>query len=194
MNVKKDTSGARERILEVASALFYQQGYRATGINEVIDRSGVAKATFYAHFPSKDDLCLAYLKRKDEEDITGIRQYLNQKRTPLTRFYGVMEAIELWLEENNFRGCSFLNIVPEVEDPANILRQQGKKHYNKLRDIIRELGGDLIASAPDKYGQHDAGKIADEYMVILAGAIALTEIYQDNWPVKEAIEKVKKLI
>ena len=54
-----------ERILAVASELFYRQGYRATGINEVIARSGVAKATFYNHFPSKEDLCLAYLQLID---------------------------------------------------------------------------------------------------------------------------------
>jgi len=60
--LKQQSGSPAERILDVASDLFYRQGYRATGINEVIKESGVAKATFYNHFPTKDDLCYAYLE------------------------------------------------------------------------------------------------------------------------------------
>ncbi|MGB5338112.1 MAG: TetR/AcrR family transcriptional regulator, partial [Gammaproteobacteria bacterium] len=65
----KSSPPARARILETASDLFAAQGYRATGVNEVIEKSGVAKATFYNHFPSKDELCLAYLKTRNDFEL-----------------------------------------------------------------------------------------------------------------------------
>jgi AcrR family transcriptional regulator len=84
---------ARDRILNTAADLFYRNGYRATGINEVIAKAEVAKATFYAHFPTKDDLCLAYLKDRNSREAGEIMDFVNSKRTPLTRFYAVMDSM-----------------------------------------------------------------------------------------------------
>ena len=58
-------SSARQHLLEVASALFYQEGIRAIGVDTIVERSGVGKATLYRHFPTKDDLIVAYLEEDD---------------------------------------------------------------------------------------------------------------------------------
>jgi AcrR family transcriptional regulator len=71
-SAKQSRSLPRERIMSVAADLFYKQGYRATGVNEVIEKSGVAKATFYSHFPSKDDLALAYLRQLKDIEIAHV--------------------------------------------------------------------------------------------------------------------------
>lgn len=188
------TGSPRERILESASELFYTQGYRATGINEVIRQSGVAKATFYSHFPAKDDLCLAYLEMHSDAEKRGIGEQVQAKRTPKAKFLAVIEAIQPWLEANNLRGCEYLNTVAEVPDPANPLRRKGREHYEWLRGLVRELAEALIASDPKQYPGLTARSLADDYMVILVGAIALTEVYHDTWPIKHAIKMVKQLI
>jgi len=191
---KKATSGTpRERILDVASELFYKQGYRATGINEVIEQSGVAKATFYKHFPAKDDLCLAYLEKRSITEKQSFQQQVAAKRTPKARFMAIIEAIQPWLEATELRGCEYLNTVAEVPDPQDPLRKKGSNHYEWLRNLIKQLSEELIESDPGRYKQ-TAKQLSDDYMVILVGAIALTEVYHDTWPIKHAIKMVKNLI
>jgi AcrR family transcriptional regulator len=118
MKMKINDISPRERILATAADLFFHQGYRATGINEVIARSGVAKATFYHHFPGKDDLCLAYLRDRNTSEYEAITAFVQDKKTAREQFLAVMESVGPWLEANELRGCAFLNMVAEVPDPA----------------------------------------------------------------------------
>lgn len=194
MSASKDNISARTRILETATDLFARQGYRATGVNEIIEKSGVAKATFYSNFPTKDDLCLAYLKGVDSTTIGIIKAFVAKKRTPWARFLAVIESLEPWLKGNDLRGCSFLNMVAEEPDYRNPLRQVGKKHYQKIRTIIRDLTVELIESDEQHYGMLNPDAITDEYMVILSGSVALTEVYHDTWPVRQGLDMVARLV
>lgn len=184
----------RDRILETAAELFFQKGYRATGINEVIARSGVAKATFYNHFPTKEDLCLAYLQERNTSEYDNVMAYVKDQETPRARFLAVMESIEPWLEANAMRGCAFLNMVAEIPDPANRLRRLGDQHYDMLRNLIRDLTEILIESDRDRYGRLDAEGVADDYMIILVGAIAMSEVYSSAQPARHAVGMVRRLI
>lgn len=177
-----------------AADLFYKQGYKATGINEVIEKSGVAKATFYSHFPSKDDLCLAYLKTRNFDEVSEISNFVLQKKTPRSKFLAVIESLEPWLVANELRGCAFLNMVAEEPNTSSPLRKEGKRHYTALRKFIRKLTDELIDSDKVKYKSLDATKVTDDYLLILTGAIALTEIYSETWPIKRAIKAVQNLL
>lgn len=194
--MKKDTNttSARERILETAADLFFHQGYRATGINEVIAESGVAKATFYNHFPTKEDLCLAYLEDRNSSEFANIKAYVAEQDTARGRFLAVIESIEPWLEANALRGCCFLNMVAEIPDPDNRLRQLGDRHYDMVHDLIRDLTRKLIAESPERYETLDVEQVARDYLTILVGAIAMAEVYHDLWPVRHAIDMVRRLI
>jgi len=184
----------RERILERAAELFFHQGFRATGINEVIAKSGVAKATFYSHFPTKDDLCLAYLRDRNTSEFEAINAFVHDHNSPSERFLAVMKSVQPWLEANNLRGCAFLNMVAEVPDPSDLLRREGLQHYESLRQLVRDLSKDLINSDSQRYEGFDAQVLADDYMVIIGGAIAMTEIYHDIWPAIQGVKLVERLI
>ena len=121
---KKDGT-APERIIEVASELFYKQGYRATGINEVIKKSGVAKATFYSHFPTKDDLCMVYLESMSVKEQHFVDDAIANSKTTKDRFLSVIQSLEEWAQMTEFRGCAFLNIASEIPDPNSPLRKVG---------------------------------------------------------------------
>ncbi|HYQ71136.1 MAG TPA: TetR/AcrR family transcriptional regulator [Gammaproteobacteria bacterium] len=194
MNAAKEARAARTRILETAIDLFSSQGYRATGVNEVILKAGVAKATFYHHFPTKGDLCLAYLQSRNATELKGIRDFIAKKRTPWSRFLGVIESLEPWLRQNHLRGCAFLNMVAEEPDVKSPLRLEGKKHYNSIRKLIRELAVELIESDTQHYGNLDADAMTDEYLVIISGTVALAEIYHDAWPVRQGMDMVARLV
>lgn len=194
MKTQRTDITPRERILITAAELFYRQGFRATGINEVIARSGVAKATFYHNFPSKEDLCLAYLRDRNTSEYEAIIAFLNDHDTPRDQFLAIMESLSPWLEANRMRGCAFLHMAAEVPDPGHSLRKEGVQHYESLRDLIRTVAEALIVSDPEAYGRLDADRLTDDYLVIMGGAIAMAEIYQDLWPVQQAVGLVQRLI
>jgi AcrR family transcriptional regulator len=185
---------ARDRILRTAADLFYRNGYRATGINEVIEKAEVAKATFYAHFPTKDDLCLAYLQERNSDEAKEILDFVATRKTPLSRFYGVMDSIEPWAERTEYRGCQFINMVPEIPDRNSSLREQGHLHYDWARDLVHKLTRELIASNKKKYGKLNADEITEAYMTHLAGAIALAGVYNESWPIQSGIKAVRRLV
>jgi AcrR family transcriptional regulator len=184
---------ARERMLETAAELFYKQGYRATGISEVIEKAEVAKATFYAHFPTKDDLCLAYLKERNSNEAQEILDFVATRKTPLARFYGVMDSIESWAKRTEYRGCQFINMVPEVPDQNSALRKQGHLHYDWTKELVHKLTEELIASDKNKYRKLNANDVTEAYMTHLAGAIALAGVYNQLWPIKSGIKAVRRL-
>jgi AcrR family transcriptional regulator len=194
MTTKLDNLSARERILQTAADLFYRNGYRATGINEVIEKASVAKATFYAHFKTKDDLCLAYLKGRNNDEAGEIMDFVNSKSTPQERFFSVMEAQEPWAIRTKFRGCQFINMVPEVPDLDSPLRAEGHRHYDWARELVHQLAGELIESDPAAYGRFDADELTEAYMTHLAGAIALAGVYNELWPIQSGIKAVRRLV
>lgn len=191
---KLKTDSPRERILNVAMDLFYKQGFRATGINEVIEKSGVAKATFYNHFPSKDDLGLAYLKSIVEKEIASLDEDLSKTDGALDRFLLAIGWLKPWLDDTSYRGCAFLHTVAEIPDPKSPLRKQGKILYDNVRMRVNKLAGELIDSDFKKYGHLDVEQLTNAYMIVFAGAIALSEIYHENWPVKHALETLHGLL
>lgn len=195
MSIKADISGAPvERILAVATELFYRNGYRATGINEVIDKSGVAKATFYKHFPAKEDLARAYLKTSREAELAFIEQYVAAQDEPLNRFLAVMGSLKPWAIDTDFRGCAFINMASEVPDPHHTLRREGTKLYDEIRSKVSALSKALIASDEKKYGHLNDTELTEEYMVLFTGAVALAEIYHDIWPIDHALHSARRLV
>jgi AcrR family transcriptional regulator len=106
-----DAPSARDRILRTAHDLFYRDGVRATGIDRVIAESGVAKLTFYRHFPSKNDLIRAYLDDRHQRWMAWFAD-------ALARHGGgpgaIVPAVGEWLREPGYRGCAFINSVGEL--------------------------------------------------------------------------------
>ena len=97
MGRKRETSEARQRILETADRLFYQEGIRAVGIDRIIAEAGVAKMSLYKHFPSKDDLILAVLKHREEGVLEFFRSAMERHgkkaKTPLRAFFAALEGV-----------------------------------------------------------------------------------------------------
>jgi len=190
----KSLEQPRERIMRVALDLFYRQGYRATGINEVIQKSGVAKATFYSHFPSKDDLGLAYLEYLKEGELAAIDQAIRSAQGPAERFLSVIQSLGPWARSTDFRGCGFMNIASEIPDTGSPLRRAGRELYAAIRERVEGLARALIASDPGKYGNLDVLALTNQYMVVFSGATALAEIYHDMWPIEHGVMAVRELI
>ena len=132
-------SEARERLLRTASRLFYSEGLRAVGIDRIIDTAGVTRATLYRHFPSKDDLVVAYLTQADE----AVRARVGAARTEGAATDDIVRAVGRSIADDiqgpGFRGCAFLNAAAEYPDPAHPVHQAVLKHRQWFLDTITEL-------------------------------------------------------
>jgi len=141
---------ARERILATASSLFYRHGVRAVGIDLVIEQAGVAKASLYRHFRTKDDLVAAFLEREDE-DFWGTWDAVAATHADDPR--GELEAHLAWIGERlarpDYRGCPQLNVAAEFAEPDHPARLVAARHKRELRGRLRVLAERLGADRPD---------------------------------------------
>ena len=140
---------ARERILEAAFRLFYARGIRAVGVDLIIAESGVAKATFYKHFPSKDDLVVAYL---DVVDVAWSGQLHDAAEAagtdPADRLVGLFDALENACRRPGYRGCGFINAAAESE-PGSRVHERTVAHKSAVLGWVRELAAAAGAANPD---------------------------------------------
>jgi AcrR family transcriptional regulator len=154
---------ARDRLLRTAEELFYAQGTRATGVDQILEVSGVGRASFYRHFPSKDDLIVAVLQRRREWFRTGIKPRVAALGGhPLAVFDVLAER----LEETGYRGCAFLNTMVEIPDPAHPAHREAVEYKEELRGYFGEL---LVA-----HGYRDDDHELSRRLLMLYDAASVT--------------------
>src|SRR5215475_9398263 len=152
MSTKRtSTSAAKQRLLDTADRLFYQEGLRAVGIDRIIAEAGVAKMTLYTYFPSKDDLIVAVLQYREAQVLVFFRaamaRHAARTTDPLRAFFA---ALQEWFESPGFRGCAFQNAAVELADPAHAGTRFGRDHQRRfaalLRGIVEEAAGQGAAT------------------------------------------------
>src|SRR5258705_9633275 len=113
-------AGGRERILETAYELFSRHGTQSVGVDRITAEAGTAKMTLYRHFPSKEDLIVAFLERRQERWTRGWLQAEVERRedSPAARLLAVFDVFGEWFARADFEGCSFINVMLEVDDRA----------------------------------------------------------------------------
>ncbi|XXY51152.1 TetR family transcriptional regulator [Sorangium sp. So ce269] len=156
-------SDVRRHILEVAERLFYAEGYRAVGVDRLIAEADVAKATFYRHFRTKDELLVAVLDARDarfREWLAGRVEAL--AADPRDRPLAVFDALAERFATNDFRGCAFLNTMVEVASRSHPGHEAAQRHKQRLIDYLEGLLRE--AGAPE------AGALAPQFMLLIDGA------------------------
>lgn len=113
---------ARERLLAAADELFYSEGVNTVGIDRVIDHAGVAKASLYDCFGSKDELIRAYLQTRLEARQARVRDKLARCATPTEKILGVFDAMADTMAQSGYRGCPFVRASAEVK-PGSAVKQ-----------------------------------------------------------------------
>jgi AcrR family transcriptional regulator len=137
-----EQSPARRRLLDTATRLFYEVGIHAVGIDRIIAEAGVAKATFYSHFPSKDDLVVAYIEEQDRLGRAAVAAL--PKQAPRDMIAAIMGRISEAVVVGGWRGCPFLNAAAEYSDPASPVRRaidaRRAWHHETLRSLLVAAG------------------------------------------------------
>ena len=161
--------GARERILETAYELFARRGIRAVGVDEVIARADVAKATLYRHFPTKNALILAFLERREQRWTVAWVEAEARRRgaTPEEQLLAIFDLFDEWFRTPDFEACSFINVLLEM-GPDHVVGQASIAHLAKIREVVRALA--------DEAGLRDTEAFAHSWHILMKGSIvAATE-------------------
>ena len=158
-------ASARERIDHTVYELFSRHGIRAVGVDTTTARSGVAKMTLYRHYPSKNDLALAFLRRREE---LWTRSWLQQEverraRKPAERLLAVFDVFEKWFRRRDFEGCSFIKVLLEHDDRGHPVRKAAEAHIETIRAFLRRLAADA--------GVRDADAFARQLQMVMMGSI-----------------------
>ncbi|MCF6298227.1 MAG: TetR/AcrR family transcriptional regulator [Flavobacteriaceae bacterium] len=179
----------RETIIKTASNLFYQKGYNLTGINEIISESGIAKATLYNHFKSKEDICVAYLDYLNTPFLKNIEDFALSKSKGSEQILALFDFLEKFFLSENFNGCWCLNTISEIPNQNIKIRneiQKGKTEFLKL--IVRLLE----INFPNKT-KKEVATLSKQVYLIYESAISESHLHQNKWPIKTAKEIIEKI-
>jgi AcrR family transcriptional regulator len=161
----RERKTARERILEVATDLFYREGIRAVGVDTVVARSGVAKMSLYRSFPSKNDLVVAFLTDADARYWAWWdRVVARHPDAPRAQLGAIFRALAKKVSSPSYRGCPFVNTATEFPDPEHPGRAVALANKRALRTRFRALA----AAA----GARDPERLADQLQLLMDGAYA----------------------
>ena len=163
-----DLLSARQKILAVASKRFYRDGFRAVGVDTIIAESGVAKMTLYRHFPSKDDLIVAYLEDANQQFWAWFEAALG-RGSPREQLLALFVGVQQLALSPTCYGCTFQHAAadfPSLDHPAH---QVALAHKQAL---LARLGA-LAAAA----GAPDPDRLAAQLLLLMDGAFMATRMF-----------------
>ncbi|TVZ05818.1 TetR/AcrR family transcriptional regulator [Trebonia kvetii] len=139
---------ARERLLDAANELFYAEGVHTVGIDRVIERAGVAKASLYNTFGSKDELVRAYLEGRHARMAGRITAYLERYADPRDKLLGIYEAQGELFAEPGYRGCAFVSA--SAESPGEAVSRASDDYRGWVRTLFADLASQAGAAEPER--------------------------------------------
>ena len=157
---------ARERILDAAYELFSRRGIQAVGVNEVTERAGVATATLYRHFPSKDELVLAFLDLREQRWTKDIIEAGAMRRgsNPEERLLAIFDVLDEWFHRDDFEAGSFIKVLLEL-GPNHPAGGASVRHLEQIRAIVRRLA--------EEAGLRDTDSFAHSWHILMEGSIVV---------------------
>lgn len=178
---------AKERILQVATDLFYREGIRAVGIDRIIAESGVAKASFYRNFATKDDLIVAYLEQKHERSMSRLDEAQSlYPNDPIAQLIHLFRLEGERMRKPEYRGCPFVNAAvefPDTSHPAHIAVVNCRR---ELWDHIRKL-----ARAA---GARDPESLTVQLEMLYSGAVVMAYMKKSTFDDKHFYKAALKLL
>lgn len=180
----------RQHIIKTASHLFYQNGYNLTGINEIIKEAGIAKATLYNHFASKEDICLAYLKFKNDTFIEDIQTFVSNANKGADQLYALFYFLINFFDQKDFNGCWCLNTIAELPKDNEKIRNEIQRQKEQFITYIKKL----IQENRDQNSDQKNDALARKIYLLYESSISESKLHQDKWPIESGLSLCKSII
>jgi AcrR family transcriptional regulator len=176
----------KDKLFQTATRLFYQHGYRAIGVDTLAAESGIGKMTLYRHYPSKDDLIVAYLQHSDEVFWDNFEGITKDAPTPRDKLLAFFEALQEYILTPACYGCPFLNVATEFPEADYPGHQVALRHKQSARARFRELAGEA--------GARDPEVLADQLFLLMDGAYMASRMFGAENPAACLASAAKTLI
>lgn len=178
-------SPVRSKIIESAAELFLQKGYHGVGINELIREAKVAKATFYNHFESKEELCLEWLNEMHDRSVVNHQRILDEKKASDKRIVDYFKELKIWMEDFDYCGCPYSNTAISFQGGSEAVFKAIQVHKLFIRDFLVALCQELYSD------KRDAKQMGNKIFLLYSGAVTESRVLRDTWPVDSAIRILK---
>lgn len=183
-------SEIRQHIIETASTLFYSNGYNSTGINEIIAKAGIAKATLYSHFKSKEDVCVAYIKFKNSTFLEDIATFCNSKPKGEQQILAIFDFLMSFFLSSDFNGCWCINTISEIPKENEKIRIEIQEQKEKFVQLISELVSDNLPKLSNK----NTISLSRQIYLLYESAVSESHLHKADWPIKETRELCSQII
>jgi AcrR family transcriptional regulator len=182
----KKPEAAKDKLFQTAADLFYRKGYRAIGVDTLAAESGIGKMTLYRHYPSKDDLIVAYLKESDQTFRDRFEEVTKEAPTAREKLLAFFRSLQEYVTTPACYGCPFLNVAteyPEIHYPGH---QVAMEHKQSVRRRFRQLAKEAGAKKPDV--------LADQLFLLMDGAYMAARMFGSENPAARLTEAAQVLI
>lgn len=168
-----------EHIITTAGNLFYTNGYNATGINEIVDKCGIAKATLYSHFKSKEDICMAYLKQRHDGLLDALKSFVSKRKNGKNQLLAIFDFLRDMYREEGFHGCWGLKTLGELSPKQKKILEVIQRQKKELLLYLGEVVGDNIINV----SKAEIEKISGGLYLLYESAITESYLFKNDWPI-----------
>ena len=179
-----DTETARTRLLDAAEELFYARGIQAASMGELRDAAGLPLRRIYQLFPSKDELIVAFLRRRHERMMAAIEERVAAAGTPEERVLAIFAHLDGWFREPSFRGCPWTNAYSELGPTNAAVAAEVDHHELALRALVTRI---VLDAGYDP-------EMADVIYLLVAGSVTTAGIQQSLDAALQARRGVQMLL
>jgi len=173
------TMHTRDRLIAAAQARFYNAGFHAVGLDQVLHDVGITKQAFYRHFESKDELALETIRRRDALESAEFGSRVNALGdTAREKLLAMFDVLDEWFHDPNYKGCLFMVACAEFPNRHDPLHQAAADHFDASEAAIEELAR--------RAGADDPSALAKEFVMLLQGALIYRLVTGDNDAAKRA--------
>ncbi|WP_299102240.1 TetR/AcrR family transcriptional regulator [uncultured Winogradskyella sp.] len=180
----------KDRITETASFLFYKNGYNSTGINQIIAEAGIAKATLYNHFKSKEEICLAYLQHKNINFLKDFEVFTTSKPKGKAQILAIFDFLQLFYQDKDFNGCWCIKTVSEIPKDNESIRNEIQSQKNDFIVLIAKL----ITNNLETVKSAQVNSLARQIYLLYESAVGESHLHQEDWPIVESKNLCEKII
>lgn len=176
----------KDRMIRVASDLFYKQGYNSTGINQIIAEADIAIGSLYNHFSSKTDLLQAYLLQEELNWFEGFNNIITNIPDPKEKIFALIDYRKKLQQSSKFAGCHFIKIISEIGDTHPVISDFVRKHKEKQKELIRTLMQQYGEGNPS----FDTDLMTENLFLLTEGAVVTSTISKKN----DAFDQIEKIV
>jgi AcrR family transcriptional regulator len=174
-------------MLTEAFVLFYANGIRAVGVDLLIARAGVAKASFYRYFRSKRELILAYVDLREDAWLAWLQEQVEAgTATSASPLLAIFDALGELFTDPEYRGCAVINAVAEVGTEFPDVLDRARHHTQQLNDYVSGLASQARLPRPSE--------IADQWVALIRGSMAVAQCVRDAAPARAARQAADGLL